>query len=94
MAKTINGVKISYDYGDMLVELLEELDDEVLNSDSEIYVFRKNNEKNKEYVPIIDWCYVEDLEETINEQLNNDCIYEKKLLNDVLYEMFQLHTII
>ena len=94
MAKTINGVKISYDYGDMLVELLEELDDEVLNSDSEIYVFRKNNEKNKEYVPIIDWCYLEDLQETIKEQLNDDCIYEKKLLNDVLYEMFQLHTII
>ena len=79
---------VDYDYGEMLAELLEELDDGVLSGDSEIYVIRENNAKNMEYVPIIDWCYVEDLQETLQEDYNKDCIFEKLQLNDVMEEMF------
>ena len=79
---------VDYDYGEMLAELLEELDDGVLSGDSEIYVIRENNAKNMEYVPIIDWFYVDDLQETLQEDYNKDCIFEKLQLNDVMEEMF------
>ena len=80
-------------YLKMLNVLENDIENKNLNSDSKIYVVRKNDEKDMDYVPIISWCYVEDLQDKVKDFSSDKFIYEIISVNDFWYEMDQFQYI-
>ena len=83
MARRINGILVSYDYEELLAELLSDIEEFDLE-----YVWITRGEEQYGYEPIIDYYYPEDLE----------CATEDKVqavsVEEVVAEMKELITIL
>lgn len=87
-------MKLSYDYEELLQEFKEELEDEVLTLDSEVYILRKDEPIFGNYYPIIDWYYLEDNERNYPEFKEDFPKLRIEKLSDVLSEMEEMNRII
>lgn len=66
-------MRVSYDYEELLAELIEELEDGVLVLQDVIQVLRAENPIHGQYRPIVDWYYDE---EEMAEQVTDMTVQE------------------
>lgn len=86
-------MKISYDYSDLMDELMADVKDGMLKPDDNIFIIREKYAIANDYHPIVDWYYLEDLStQAIDE--NDKLRAVKKSVNDVLIEMIDWNTIV
>lgn len=85
-------MKISYDYEEFLQEFKEEIEDNILDKESIIWIIRAEEPIYADYYPIIDWSYYEDLK---NDETNpmDKVRAKKRQLGAVLSEMIEANDI-
>lgn len=85
-------MKISYDYGEFLQEFKEEIEDNILDKESYIWIIRAENPVYADYYPIIDWYYLDDLKNDETDSMDK-VRAKKRQLGAVLSEMLDVNDI-
>lgn len=88
MSKTINGIRYSYNYDELLEELLSDIEEKFITTDTTINVVRKESSISKDidYRPIIDFYYPDDIG-LIMEPLEN--LYDRTACTDMEWQQLK-----